>query len=160
MVTPCSTPRELVWDTTKEQLVAQEFNWARVSKPHLIVLTCESQTVRSRAVLICHGYDVIRPEMTSQKLHSRPGPCPPILDGKLLRMHSWDIYHEGCQVCLDNLHGKCPMIVPISSQPRHINLERCAALSHAPALLQQLPPTSLYIHGTHECNYLFRTPPC
>ena len=45
---------------------------------------------------------------------------------------------------LDNLRGKCPMIVPdFFSQSRHIDLERCAALSHTPALLQQLPPTSL-----------------
>ena len=32
--------------------------------------------------------------------------------------------------------------------------------SYPPALLQQLPPTSLYIHGSHKCNNLFQTPPC
>jgi len=39
---------------------------------------------------------------------------------------------------LDNLCGKCLTIVPVLLQPQHINLERCAALSHTPALLQQL----------------------
>ena len=39
--------------------------WASVNEPHLTVLTCEPHTVCSQAVLICHGCDVIRPEMTS-----------------------------------------------------------------------------------------------
>ena len=39
--------------------------WASVNEPHLTVLTCEPHTVHSQAVLICHGCDVIRPEMTS-----------------------------------------------------------------------------------------------
>jgi len=39
--------------------------WAIVNEPHLTVLTFEPHTVRSQAVLICHGCDVIRPEMTS-----------------------------------------------------------------------------------------------
>jgi len=43
---------------------------------------------------------------------------------------------------LDNLRGKCPMIVPIFfSQPQHIDLERCAALSHTPAAASHI---SLY----------------
>jgi len=40
-----------------------------------------------------------------------------------------------------------------------MTLECCAALWYTPALLQQLPPTSLCIHGSRECKNLFRTPP-
>jgi len=36
-----------------------------IGRAHLIVLTCEPHTVCSRAVLICHRRDVIRPEVTS-----------------------------------------------------------------------------------------------
>ena len=44
----------------------------------------------------------------------------------------------------------CSRFFTFFSQSRHIDLECCAALWCTPALLQQLPPTSLCIHGSRE----------
>jgi len=61
----------------------------------------------------------------------------------------------------DNLRGKCPMIFPVFFYSHGIDLLTFGTLcgSYTPALLQQLPLTSLYIHVSCECNNLLGTPP-